>query len=400
LIRAGCGISTHLDPRKAVAEATARAQAVAGLDSPEFALVLATAAHGDGLRSVADHSIELLPSAAVLGSSVEGVIACGLEVQCNPAVVVLLLHGCDVEPFLLPDLGTDPAGAGPELSAHFGGPLAEDDLVVVLPDPLSIHPDGMLSSLAEYLGPARVVGGSAAALGASGSFAWLGELQAFAGLAGFALRSCRDATLAVTQACHPVTPPLRVTRSRGNWIYGLDGRPALDVYREAAKGPLAEDLRHASRFLMASIPCDDAYDAPAYDAPGRVTSNLDARVRHIVGFDRSRAAISLPQAVPSGSSIWFSLLDSAAARDDLGETLSAGPPDPSFGLYFNCRARGESLFGLEGLEAGYIERRYGDTPIVGMFGAFQIAPAPGRRALDGSPSQLLTYAGVLSLFRA
>jgi small ligand-binding sensory domain FIST len=189
------------------------------------------------------------------------------------------------------------------------------------------------------------------------------------------------AQVIVTQACHPVTQALEVTRSRGNWIYGIDGRPALDVYREAAMGPLSQDLRRAKRFLMFAIPQDASPDAAEFS------------VRHVVGFDEQRGAISLPQPVSVGSTVRLALLDPDAARSDLGRSLEQGPAAPDFGLYFNCRARGESLFGVSGMEAGYLERHFGKVPMVGTFGAFQLAPSSG----PSQDTQLLTYAGVLAL---
>lgn len=389
-MRAGAGISTALDPAVAIEAAARDALASGGIERADFALVLVGVAHGEGIRAVAEHAAEALGTDVVVGVSVEGVMAGALEVVNNPALAVLALEGCEAEAFAIPDLGSDEAGAAAELVNRFGGSLAEDDLVVLFPDPLAHLPTRLLPGLQAGLQPARVVGGAGGCIG-SGARSWLGSGPVISGaLAGFVLHGLREVDLAVTQACHPVTRPLEVTRSRGNWIYSLDGRPALEVYREAARGPLAEDLQRAARFLMVAIPAANhvcGAEHPTLDCS-------DFAVRHVVGFDEAREAISLPQPVPSGSRVWLSLLDPAAAREDLGRTLAARPAAPSFGMYFNCRARGESLFGVSGLEAGYLERCYGDAPIVGMSGAFQIAPRSDRSLAS---SQLLTYAGVLAL---
>ena len=67
-----------------------------------------------------------------------------------------------------------------------------------------------------------------------------------------------------------------------------------------------------------------------------------------------------------------------------------GGGQPAFGLYFDCCARGSALFGMAGLEAGYLESTFGATPIAGLFGSCEIGPI-------GPATELLTYTGVLAL---
>ena len=84
----------------------------------------------------------------------------------------------------------------------------------------------------------------------------------------------------------PATELLTVTRAQGPWILELDGRPALDVYREAAREPLADDLRRAAAFVLAALPRDAA--APL--EPGGYL------VRNIAGFAPDANAFAIPGA--------------------------------------------------------------------------------------------------------
>ncbi|MDH3213573.1 MAG: hypothetical protein OEM05_13905, partial [Myxococcales bacterium] len=59
-------------------------------------------------------------------------------------------------------------------------------------------------------------------------------------------------------------------------------------------------------------------------------------------------------------------------------------------VYFDCCARGAAFFGMEGLEAAYLEQAFGTAPIGGMFGSCEIGPI-------GRSTELLTYTGVLAL---
>jgi small ligand-binding sensory domain FIST len=63
---------------------------------------------------------------------------------------------------------------------------------------------------------------------------------------------------------------------------------------------------------------------------------------------------------------------------------------PRFGLYFNCAARGTSLYGLPGIDAAYLSGAFGELPIVGFFGNAEIAPLRGR-------NRVFTHTGVLAL---
>jgi small ligand-binding sensory domain FIST len=177
---------------------------------------------------------------------------------------------------------------------------------------------------------------------------------------------------------------MRVTRTQGHWILGLDGRPALDVYREVARGPLAEDLRNAARFLLVAIPRGE----PEPLRPGSYI------VRHVVGFAEKEKAFAIPDGVKPGDLIALATRDREAARDDLKAMLAGLDASPAaLGLYFNCCARGAGFFGVEGLEAAYLERALGPTPVAGMFGSCEIGPI-------GDRAELLTYTGVLALLDA
>jgi small ligand-binding sensory domain FIST len=185
----------------------------------------------------------------------------------------------------------------------------------------------------------------------------------------------------VTQACRPTTELLRVTRTQGHWILGLDDRPALDVYREAARGPLAEDLRRAASFLLVAIPVDEAVPL----RPGGYVA------RHVVGFSEEQKAFAIPDGVKPGDRIALATREPEAAREDLKAMLEQiGTAPPALGLYFNCCARGSRFFGVAGLEAAYLDRAFGAAPLAGMFGSCEIGPI-------GAAPELLTYTGVLAL---
>ena len=59
-------------------------------------------------------------------------------------------------------------------------------------------------------------------------------------------------------------------------------------------------------------------------------------------------------------------------------------------MYFNCCARGNSLYGIPGIDSAYIRQALGDFPLIGMFGGYELAPL-------GRANHLFAYTGVLAL---
>ncbi len=154
-----------------------------------------------------------------------------------------------------------------------------------------------------------------------------------------------------------------------------------DVYREAARGRLAEDLPRAAQYVMAALPRRSREPL----GPGGYL------VRAPVGFSESKRAFALPLVLERGSRLAFVHREPETARGDLVEMLAplAGG-SATVGLWFDCMARGRAFFGVEGLEAAYLERALGSTPVGGMFGSCEIGPV-------GETTELLTYSAVLAL---
>lgn len=380
MIRAGAGLSTAGDPRTAAEEAAR--QALSGAGRADAALLFATPGYA-GMRELLDTGVACLGTPNVVGATAQGVLARGVDCEDQPAVAVLALSGIEALPFLLGDLSGEEETAGEEIAARLGTPRAED-LVVLLPDPGAVQPEPLLRGVAAALGPACVVGaGAVDPLSATPLQWWGGRIESGA-LAGMVLRASRPARIGVTQACRPVSELYCVTRSQGNWVLELDGRPALEVYREVARGPLASDLRRAASFLLVALPRDP-------DAPLRTGGYL---VRHVIGFAPDEGAFALPEAPRPGQRLALALRDAENAREDMKAMLAGvGGEPPACGLYFDCCARGAAFFGVPGLEAAYLDRAFGPRPVAGMFGSCEIGPIAGE-------TELLTYTGVLALIDA
>lgn len=384
MLRAGVGIS--LDPNGKRAIEAAAGDALAGCQGQpvDLALLFVTPAYPDSPDSLLDVAAGVLGTRSIVGASAHGVLAAGTDCEGAASVAVMALSGADVLLFCVPDLRGRETSAGPEIASRLGGAPRPEDLVIVLPDP-HLDTSELVASMRNSLGPAQVIGAGSADPLSDAAAQWCGNEIETGAVVGATIRLNTPARIGVTQACRPASDLMTVTRVQGNWILELDGRPALDAYRSAALGPLADDLARAASFMLVGVPRE----------PSEALRPGSYLVRHVVGFSTENHAFAVPELLARGDQIAFMLREPDAAREDLKEMLGGlEGGSPGLGLYFNCCARGAGFFGVAGLEAAYLENAFGPLPIVGMFGSCEIGPIgpPG-----GGTTELLTYTGVLAL---
>ena len=376
---AGAGFSTDRDAVSAAREAAEQALAESG--TADAAFVFAGPAHRGEVDALLEAAREVLGTPRLVGGLGHGVIGRGLEAEGGAGVSVLAIRGLDAAPLWVPDLADGEERAAEVLARSLDGDPRPGDLVVLIPDPRALQPDALLDALAGACGDAAVVGAGAGGPVNDAPLVWSGRHAGEGALAGMVLRGARARRVGVTQACRPVTPLLTVTRAQPPWILELDGRPALAVYREAAREPLADDLRRAAAFVLAALPRDISDPL----GPGGYL------VRNIAGFAPDANAFAIPEMLRQGERLALVHREPETARADLAAMLAGlGGEPPGLGLYFDCCARGASFFGVPGLEAAYLERALGGAPFAGLFGSCELGPVGGR-------TELLTYTGVLAL---
>jgi small ligand-binding sensory domain FIST len=183
----------------------------------------------------------------------------------------------------------------------------------------------------------------------------------------------------LTQGCSPIGPIRRISEAQGNIVMGIDGLPALDVFREDIGELLSRDLRRVAGLIFTGFPI-----------AGSDTG--DYLVRNLVAIDVEHKWFAVAQPVAPGDAVLFCRRDTPSAAADMRRMLErlkqrAGATPPRGGLYFSCVARGPNLFGDNSEELGLIREVLGDFPLVGFFGNGEI-----------SNDRLYGYTGVLALF--
>jgi small ligand-binding sensory domain FIST len=193
--------------------------------------------------------------------------------------------------------------------------------------------------------------------------------------------------LAITQGCRPLGLPMRVTSAHENLLLEVNGIAAFEALRAVASGEYVESPETTMNALTIAL----------LPEPGEsVLHPGEYLVRNIVAVDPDTGVLAVAAEVAEGQSILFALREPSAAREDVehmaARIAAAAPPGGyRFGLYFNCLARGRTLYGRDGVDSAALARHLPGVPLLGFSCNAEIAPLRGS-------NYLFTYTGVLVLF--
>jgi len=182
----------------------------------------------------------------------------------------------------------------------------------------------------------------------------------------------------LTQGCRPVGSAHIISDCLDNVIFGLDGKNALDIFKNDIGELLSRDLKRVSGYIHAAVPIEGS-------------DTGDYVVRNLVGIDTEQGWLAISENIQAGDRVMFVRRDPKSAEEDLVQMLNKLkgrlPGNPRGGVYFSCIARGPNMFGTEGREISIIKKIIGDVPLVGFFGNGEV-----------SNNRVYSYTGVLVLF--
>ncbi|MFQ5913867.1 MAG: FIST N-terminal domain-containing protein [Nitrospinota bacterium] len=384
---AGSGLSGNSDTLRAASEAADQAMARMGVNRVDWAVVFATVHHFAAYRKMMEAVAESTGAAKLVGCSGSGVLTEEGEIEGAPGIAVLAVVSPSLQayPFLERPIESRPDDAALAIAEEVRPHVSARSALVLFPDTYHLNPQPFLSSLEEELGPVQLIGGGASEDGSQGrTYQFYGSRIESNAVVGMLLTGTASVDVRMTQACRPLGPTLVVTGAERNVIYELGGRPAFEVFQDAAGEELMRDLRKAVTTVFVGLPMD--LDQEEIDRGQYL-------IRNVVGVDPESGAIAIADEVRTGQILTFALREPVGAREDLmrmASGLRKDRPPVAFGMYFNCMARGRGLYGEAGVDSRTLRESLEGAPVAGFFTGSEIASIGGK-------TRLHQYSGVLLL---
>jgi len=374
-LAAGVGWNGGPDSFEAGAAAARAALAQAGT-SPVVALVYATVLYDQpavlrGVRSV-------LPDARIVGASSQDISRTG-DVEAGDRVVGVAVIGgaaITVKTACANDVSRDPAAAARTIAEQLG-PLPPGESVPLLLwyDPLTgINVDTLIAGLREAGYPKILGGGAGQPWGpVYRTYQYFEDRVVRDSVIALRLDGDLELVFDLTHGTDALGLELEVTAAEGNVITTIDGRPALDVWREQlglGEDDVLDIEATAAWALGVSLPMETGHD---YEGP--IT-------RSVFGFRPDTREVVLQAPIPAGTQVVVchrtpeAVFDRATMMASRLHARLAGR-SPLLALSFECAARARPFLGedLTRQEIGRMQAILGETlPWLGMYAWGEVAP--------------------------
>jgi hypothetical protein len=382
--KAGVGMSYHHNPTVAGREAAEQALEKTGVSKPDFVFMFASISYDQHslLRAVR----ETTGGAPLTGCSAQGTINGDDADESNFSVLVTAISSDDLQWHngVAAGLEADPRAVGQRVAKDLMPHLSADTIgLFVFPDGLydfvvaTNTLDKFFAGLKENLPSERFLpmwgGGANNSFDVEETYQYCDD-EVISGGVSYALLSGKvQAGWAISHGCIPIGGERIVTRSEGNVIYEIDGKPATEVLKEYLPEHALIDDRD---WLPYAVSLSLSFKAPSY------MKDEEYVVRGVPAVRMADGSVAVQSEVKEGTSVWLSSRDkekittgfdrmSAQIKDQLGGEK------PKLVFQFECGTRGKYMFREQ--EKLQILRRFRqsldpDAPWVGFYCAGEIGP--------------------------
>jgi hypothetical protein len=345
-LNAGVGMSRHHNPNVAGREAAEQALEKAGVSKADFVFMFASIGYDQ--PSLVRAVREITGGTPLSGCSAEGTINGDDADESNFSVVVTAISSDELQwtNGIVPGLEDDPRAVGKQVAQDLLPNLSADAIgLFVFPDGLTDYLEPFFAGLEENLPSDRFLplwgGGAGNNVSVEEPTYQYCDDEVISGGVAYALLSGKaQAGWAISHGLVPIGSARTVTRSQGNVIYEIDGKPAIEVLKEyLPEGALAEDrdwMRYALSLALTT-------KAPNY------MKDEEYVVRGVPAVRMADGSITVQTEVPEGTSVWFSSRDKEKITSRFDRmarqiTQQLGDDKPELVFQFECFTRGKSLF--------------------------------------------------------
>jgi hypothetical protein len=377
--KAGVGTSRHHNPIVAGRAAAEQALEKADVSKPDFVFMFATVGYDQHslLRAVR----EATGGAPLSGCSAEGTIEGDNADETSFSVVVTAISSDELQwtNGISKGLSADSRAVGQRVAEDLLLHLSNDTIGLFLfPDGLSLTLYDFFAGLEENLpseGFLPMWGG-----GAGNNFSvetptyqYCDDEVITDGVSYALLSGEAQTSWAISHGLMPIGGERMVTRSQGNVIYEIDGKPAVEVLKEYLPEQALVEDRDWMHYAVSLALC---FKAPSY------MKDEDYVVRGVPGVRMADGSITVQTEVPEGTSIWFSSRDKEKMTTGLDRMAAQikeqlGGEKPKLVLQFECMTRGKTM--LREQEQWQLLKRFRqsvspEAPWVGFYTIGEIGP--------------------------
>ena len=345
-IKAGIGMSRHHNPNAAGREAAEQALQKAGVDRPDFVFLFGSIGYDQ--HSLVRAVREITGGAPLTGCSAEGTINGDDADESNFSVVVTAISSDELHWMngLAAGLRADPRDAGKRVAQDLLPHLSAETIgLFVFPDGVSLSLEHFFAGLEGTLSSERFLpmwGGGAGNNYIFGepTYQYCDDEVVSDGVSYALLSGKAQASWAISHSLIPIGGERKVTRSQGNVIYEIDGKPATEVLNEYLPEGALADERDWSRYAYSLALTSKA---PSY------MKDEEYIVRGVPQLNLTDGSVTVQTEVTEGTSVWFSSRDKekiTAGLDRMAAQIKEqlGGAQPKLVFQFECSTRGKLMF--------------------------------------------------------
>jgi hypothetical protein len=344
-IEAGVGMSQHHSPNVAGREAAEQALKEAGVERPDFVFMFGSIGYDQPslLRAVR----EATGGAPLSGCSAEGTLNGDDADESGFSVVVTAISSDELRwtNGLVTGLSADSHAVGKRVAQELLPHLSDDTIgLFVFPDGLTLTLFDFFAGLEGNLPSERFLplwgGGAGNNFSVEGPTYQYCDDEVISDGVSYALLSGKaQASWAISHGLNPIGGERVVTRSKGNVIYEIDGKPAVEVLKEYLPEHALADDRDWMRY---AISLALIFKAPSY------MKDEEYVVRGVPAVRMADGSIIVQSEVQEGTSLWFSSRDKEKMTTGLDRMAAQikeqlGDAQPKLVFQFECLTRGKTM---------------------------------------------------------
>jgi hypothetical protein len=341
---------------------------------PDILLLFTTIEHDvtlllEGIRSV-------LGDVPISGCSGLGMITADGCDEASHSIALMGLQSDTVRFYPLLEEGVDSQLVGEAIGEkvkHLTLDAAEEKLLFLFPDPLTIDISKVLGAINEVCGEIDVVGGGAGNnYQAEYTEQFCHRTVTKQGVSGLLMVGQFKYHIGISHGAQPFGSFKTITRAEGSTIYEIDHQPASNLLETL----IGEGRIHDVEQLINSI----AFGIP-FEEQGYSENTL---LRCPLQLDIDQQSIVTTAAIPTGMAIQLVRRNPnrvLQATQAMAEKLleSVVNPDQALYFYFDCDGRGSYLFGEPEPDVEALQEVLGTTKdLIGFFCFSELAPVNGK----------------------